>query len=126
MLWIILSLPFLMWAWLGVTFTILIYVSEKIKEAEKEAFMNNATTEERARIIRYTDLSYEHGNGMPGLLSFFEEKRNILHIDRSEADRLPVFIRNRLEMTEEVFTMVDPSGITALFVPYNHKTQAHN
>ena len=79
---------------------------------------NNETVPERARIIRYTDLS-EFEDTMPGLLSFFEEGRNILHIDRAQADRLPEYVRNRLEMTMETFTMVLYRGATIAFAPYS-------
>lgn len=117
MLWIflILSLPFLMWVWLGITFTILIYVAETIKEAIMQAEATQASNE-LARIIRYTALDEP---SMPNLLSFFEEGRNILHIDRAQADRLPEFMRNRLEMTEEIFTRVYDHGATLTFAPYN-------
>lgn len=116
MLLLILSLPFLMWAWWGVTFTILIYVAEKMKEAEMQIETNGA---ELARIIRYTDLSEFEANDMPGLLSFFEVGRNIQHIDRVQASRLPDFMRHRLEMSTEVFTKVVNHGATLTFVPYN-------
>lgn len=114
MLWIIfiLSLPLLVWVWLGIAFTILIYVSEKTKEAAMPKIIE--TTPELARLIRYTELAEP---SMPGLLSFFEEGKNILHIDREQAERLPITLRNRLEMTTETFTMVARHGTT--FSKYN-------
>lgn len=122
----ILSLPFLMWVWLGIFFTILIYVAETISEKLKEAEMQNEVNTELARIIRYTDLSEFEANNMPGLLSFFEEGRNILHIDRQQAERLPEFMRNRLEMTSEVFTRVYDHGATMTFAPYNREDNAQS
>lgn len=121
MLWIILSLPFLVWAWWGVTFTTLIYVAEKVKEAE---MLDKTSEPELARIIRYTDLSEFEANGMPGLLSFFQADKNILHIDHNMASLLPEYIRNRLEFTTEVFTMVVERGESASFEPYNQEVQS--
>lgn len=72
-------------------------------------------TEELARIIRYTSLDHED---MPGLLSFYEQEKNILHIDREQAERLPLTIRNRLEMTEKTFTKVIDRGEMPTFGDY--------
>lgn len=106
MLYFTIALPFLYWLWLGTTFTIMIYAlrwaaekgltMEQVLEAVAQA-----EQERPARIVRYTSLNEPD---MPGLLSFYEEEKNILHIDRDLAETLPRFDRDRLEMTEITFT----------------------
>lgn len=106
MLWLILSLPLLVWLWLGMAYTIT-YVA--LCWAQQE--MKMTETKERARLIRYTKLGEPT---MPGLLSFFEEEKNILHIDRELAATLPTMDRERLEMTHYVFTRLASVGETGL------------
>jgi hypothetical protein len=115
MLWVIIVVtsPFLVWLWLGVAFTI---VDFALYWANKESNMTVDTNEERARIIRYTRLDEPN---MPGLLSFFEEEKNILHIDRDLAADLPDMDRHRLEMTHVIFTRKASAHETGLrFKPY--------
>lgn len=90
-----LSLPLLIWLWLGIAFVIIRVILYWMQWEYKNM-------EERARIIRYTSLA--NVESMPGLLSFFEEEKNILHIDHELAASLPTFDRERLEMTEHTFT----------------------
>ena len=107
-LWTI-ALPFLVWLWLGVAFVIISVILCWMKrEFEME--------QERARIIRYTTLDEP---SMPGLLSFFEEEKNILHIDRALAAGLPNFDRERLEMTTHTFTRkASANEVGMAFKPY--------
>lgn len=110
MLWLILALPLLVWLWLGIAYVIVFVILCWMKwEFEME--------QERARIIRYTSLA--NVESMPGLLSFFEEEKNILHIDHELASTLPTFDRERLEMTEHTFTRKAAASEVGLrFKPY--------
>lgn len=118
---IIVASPFIVWLWLGVSFTIIDY-GIKMSGLERTHIMTlieKVTAEvTRARLIRYTDLT-GYLDSMPGLLSYYDERTNVLFIDRAEADKLSRMIRDRLEMTEELFTKVDTSKVMALFVPYH-------
>lgn len=110
MLWTILALPLLVWLWLGIAFVIIRVILYWMQwEYQKMS--------ERARIIRYTSLA--NVVSMPGLLSFFDEGKNILHIDHELAASLPTMDRERLEMTEHVFTRkAAASEIGLRFKPY--------
>lgn len=126
MLWLLLipAAPFLVWLWLGVSFTMIDFavylMGNWIANRERELFMEQAMEQERgkerARIIRYTHLDEPD---MPGLLSFYDKDKNILHIDRELADNLTKPSRERLEMTEHTFTRLARSDETGMpFKPY--------
>jgi hypothetical protein len=89
----IILLPFLMWLWLGIAFTIAIYIVNTITQ-EVTAMELQEQTVRRDRLIRYTDLQ------IPGILSVFDADRNILYIDREGASILPVQMRNVLECSK--------------------------
>jgi hypothetical protein len=111
----ILASPVLCWLWLGICFTIVDYALNGAWFNQGEDDMN--TEDQRpARLIRYTGLA--NINGKPELLSYYEPEKNIIYIDRAEAERLPEMVRNRLEMTELVWTKVDTSGVMPKFVEY--------
>lgn len=112
MLWIILSLPLLVWLWLGVSFTIIDFA---LHWARKELNMHgtlNVKHETPARLIRYVDKL--DVPSMPGLLSFYDVEKNLLRIDRVLAANLPNMDRERLEMTDHVFTRLASTGETGL------------
>lgn len=113
----VIAYPFIVWLWLGINLTMINFAIQWLIEIEEkqmqEAMENEANRP--ARLIRYTDLKEDT---MPGLLSFFEEQKNILHIDRTLASTLPTFDLHRLEMTEIVFTKLSDDG-GLRFAPYS-------
>jgi hypothetical protein len=116
-LFLIITYPFIVWLWLGINLTMIDFAITWLKLIE-ERQMTEAMEKETnrpARLIRYTDLNEDT---MPGLLSFFEEEKNILHIDKTLANALPTFDRHRLEMTEIVFTKLSDDG-GLRFTKYN-------
>ncbi len=106
----VVATPFLIWVWLGVSFTIIDLTIHLVRQwVEKELRMSDMV-KGRARLIRYSDLA---GIG-EGVLSYFDAERNILHIDRKLAATLPDFDRERLETTEIRLTQLagnDYSGL---------------
>lgn len=68
-----------------------------------------------ARLIRYTDIVEPT---MPNLLSTYNEEKNLVCIDRTLAEILPVAIRNRLEMTDIPLTRVVDDGRGLRFGSY--------
>lgn len=112
----IISLPLLIWIWWGITFTIARYVFIVAYYGEE-----NMTDTRPAKIIRYdrvTDYS------KPGLLSSYDEEKNIQTIDRERAELLPVQMRHRLEMSELPHTRLTPDGLR--FVPYDQSETREN
>lgn len=112
MLWIlfVVALPFLVWLWLGVTFTIIDFTCYLVGLPIEKVIVMLARVEaeqERARLIRYTKFGADVA---PNLLSFLDAEKNILHIDRERAASLPNFDRERLEMTDHEFTIVTPAN----------------
>ena len=99
------SLPFLIWLWLGTAFTIARYV---FIVAYMEGTETMTETKERAKLIRYEDIT----NFLrPGLLSYYDAERNIQHIDRQRASLLPDKERERLEVSELEFTKLTEDGL---------------
>lgn len=115
LMWVVL-LPFLYWVWLGVTFTIIIWVIQRDKENDMVGTFVNAAGEtvERARLVRYGAVA---GQDHPDLLSIYDEERNIIHIDRELAAGLPRQVIERLEVTVLPATRV--ANTTVGFAPYN-------
>lgn len=109
-----LAYPFIVWLWLGINLTMLDFAITWLKLIEDNDMTETLEKTAPARLIRYTSLKED---GMPGLLSFFEQEKNILHIDRDLANTLPNFDRERLEMTEIVFTKLADNGVLR-FEPY--------
>ena len=108
------SLPFLIWLWLGIAFTIARYVFIVAYIEGNNMTGETQTTEQpRAKLIRYetvTDFL------RPGLLSRFDPVKNIQHIDRQRASLLPDKERERLEVCEYPFTKLSDDGLR--FIPY--------
>lgn len=103
--------PLLFWLSLGIIFTMLNYIQWL---TQQETIMTILTRP--ARLIRYTDLGSE---GMPHLLSTYDEEKNLLRIDRHLAEILPTDMRNRLEMTELPLTRVVDDGHGLRFGSYD-------
>lgn len=112
----IISLPLLIWLWLGVTFTIARYAFIVAYYGDE-----NMTDTRPAKIIRYDRVT---NYSKPGLLSFYDEEKNIQTIDRERAELLPVQMRHRLEMSELPFTRLTPDGLR--FVPYDKPEKKEN
>jgi hypothetical protein len=109
------SLPFLIWLWLGITFTIARYVfivayMEGLNMTEEPQTIEAPA---RAKLIRYETVT---DTTRPGLLSYYDAERNIQHIDRQRADLLPEKMRERLEVSELAFTKLTEDGLR--FVEY--------
>jgi hypothetical protein len=91
----IIVLPFLMWLWLGIAFTIAIYIVNSITQEVTMETAEHVTR--RDRLIRYLDLQVSPDTNF---LSVFDGERNILFIDREQAELLPRQMRNMLECTK--------------------------
>lgn len=63
---------------------------------------------ERHRLIRFENIvDYDR----PRLLSYFDKEKNLLHIDREEAECLPKMIQDTLIFTEIEYTRVSDDGM---------------
>lgn len=113
----VVALPFLYWAWWGITLTAIdyaIYLGWQEQENDmKDQF--EVEQEHPARLIRYTTLAdAEH----PNLLSAYDKTKNLQMIDRNLADQLPVAMRQRLETSVMPATMIVDDGMGLRFGEY--------
>lgn len=114
---IIVAMPFLYWIWLGIMFTVLCYaLNYGLREGL--IFMVEAykTANRPSRLIRYTTLDVP---ALPGVLSIYNEEKNLILIDRERAATMPDLDRQRLEMSDLPATKLSASMQTLAFVPYH-------
>lgn len=114
---IVVCMPFLYWVWLGIAFTIIDYALHMgLREGLYIMTEAYKTANRPSRLIRYADLNVQ---GKPGLLSVYDEQKNLVIIDRTRSATMPDPDRHRLEMTDLPFTRLSDSLKTLAFVEYD-------